>query len=259
MKAREKVKQIAARLEKHFGPILWESQGDPLEILVLTILSQNTNDQNRDRAFASLKKRFPSYESIVRAPTQKVADAIKAGGLQYQKAKRIQEILRRIQAERGAYDLRYLQELSTLDAFHELMKFDGVGKKTTGVVLTFSLGKPYFPVDTHIDRITHRLGLVKDGEDPHDVMNALVPQTLVYQFHLHLIQHGRKTCKARRPLCDQCVISDLCPVPKRGLPARETSKKRRSFMNSSPPRDVLLSSPVSSPGTAEEMSEADPR
>jgi endonuclease-3 len=221
MTAREKIKKLAALLEKKYEPLEWQSQGDPLEILVLTILSHNTNDNNRDRAFASLKKKFPTYESIVHAPTEKVAEAIKEGGLQHQKAKRIQEVLERIKVERDAYDLSYLKDLSTENAFNELIKFDGVGKKTTGVVLTFSLNKPYFPVDTHIDRITHRLGLVKHGEDPHDVMNAIVPKELTYQFHLHLIWHGRETCKARKPLCEKCVIAKLCPVPEQGLPARE--------------------------------------
>ncbi len=221
MTAREKIKKLATLLEKKYRPLEWQSQGDPLEMLVLTILSQNTNDTNRDRAFASLKKTFSTYESIVRASTEQVADAIKEGGLQYQKAKRIQEVLRRIKQEQGAYDLSYLKDLSTEDAFNELIKFDGVGKKTTGVVLTFSLNKPYFPVDTHIERITHRLGLVKQGEDPHDVMNAVVPTELTYQFHLHLIWHGRETCKARKPLCEQCVIAGLCPVPQHGLPERE--------------------------------------
>lgn len=214
MTAREKVLQIAQRLEKHFGKLRWRSHGDPLDLLILTILSQNTNDQNRDRAYESLKKRFPTYESIVRAPTEKVAESIKVGGLHQQKAKRIQEILRRIKQERGDYDLSYLQDLSTEEAVRELLKFDGVGKKTAGVVLTFSLNKPYFPVDTHICRITQRVGLVKQREDPHDVMNALVPDRLKYQLHLHLIWHGRQTCRARKPLCEQCVIADLCPYPR---------------------------------------------
>jgi endonuclease-3 len=215
MTAREKVLQIAQRLEKHFGKLPWRSHGDPLDVLILTILSQNTNDQNRDRAHESLKRRFPTYESIVRAPTEKVAEAIKVGGLHRQKARRIQEILRRLKRERGAYDLSYLKDLSTEEAVHELLKFDGVGKKTAGVVLTFSLNKPYFPVDTHIHRITQRLGLVKKNQDPHDVMNALVPESLRYQLHLHLIWHGRQTCTARKPRCAQCVIADLCPYPKK--------------------------------------------
>lgn len=214
-RAREKVVQIAKRLEERFGTLKWHSHGDPLDILILTILSQNTNDQNRDRAYKSLKEQFPTYESIVRAPTAQVAEAIKVGGLHHQKAKRIQEILRRIKRERGAYDLSYLKDLSTEEAVHELLKFDGVGKKTAGVVLTFSLNKPYFPVDTHIHRITQRLGLVKKNQDPHDVMNELVPDRLKYQLHLHLIWHGRQTCKARKPLCEQCVLADVCSYPKR--------------------------------------------
>ncbi|MCS6937142.1 MAG: endonuclease III [Candidatus Bipolaricaulota bacterium] len=211
--AREKIMQIARRLEKHFGRLRWRSHGDPLDLLILTILSQNTNDQNRDRAYESLKKQFPTYESLVRAPTERVAEAIKVGGLHQQKAKRIQEVLKRIKAERGDYDLSYLKDLKTDEAVQELLRFDGVGKKTAGVVLTFSLNKPYFPVDTHISRITQRLGLVKPKEDAHDVMNALVPDRLKYQLHLHLIWHGRQTCKARKPLCGQCVIADLCPYP----------------------------------------------
>lgn len=215
MTTQEKILQIARRLEKHFGRLQWRSHGDPLDVLILTILSQNTNDQNRDRAYESLKKHFPTYESIVRAPTERVAEAIKVGGLHQQKARRIQEILRRIKKERGAYDLSYLRELSTQEAVKELLKFEGVGKKTAGVVLTFSLNKPYFPVDTHIHRITQRLGLVKKNQDPHDVMNELVPDRLKYQLHLHLIWHGRQTCKARKPLCERCVIADLCPYPTR--------------------------------------------
>lgn len=212
--ARRRILEIAKRFERHYGPLKWKSHGDPLDILILTILSQSTNDQNRDRAYESLKKKFPTYASIVYAPTKKIAEAIKVGGLHQQKAKRIQEILKRIKHERGDYTLQYLKDLPIDQAVQELLKFDGVGKKTAGVVLTFSLNKPYFPVDTHINRITQRLGLVKPTQDAHDVMNKLVPDRLKYQLHLHLIWHGRETCKARKPLCEQCVIADLCPVPK---------------------------------------------
>jgi len=218
MKARDRVLKIAARLERKYGRLRWHSHGDPLDMLIKTILSQNTNDNNRDRAYAALKRRFPTYEAIINAEERELAETIKVGGLHHQKAKRIQEILRRIKAEHGSFDLSYLKKLSTEEAVKELTKFDGVGKKTAGVVLTFSLNKPYFPVDTHIHRITYRLGLVKKNEDPHDVMNKLVPDELKYQLHLHLIQHGRQTCKARKPKCDMCVINMLCPVPRKGLP-----------------------------------------
>lgn len=217
---RERVLKIAERFERHYGPIPWEGHGDPLDVLILTILSQNTNDGNRDRAYESLKARFPDYESLVSAPVEELAEAIRVGGLHRQKAERIQQILREIRAEQGAYDLSYLRALGREEALQELLRFKGVGKKTAGIVLSFSLGKPYFPVDTHIARITRRLDLVRGGEDPHDVMNELVPDGLKYQLHLHLIRHGREVCKARRPRCAECVIRDLCPVPERGLPAR---------------------------------------
>jgi endonuclease-3 len=219
MKARTCLLQIAQCFENHYGPLPWKKQGEPLDILILTILSQNTNDGNRDQAYAALRKHFPTYQAIARADPDELAEVIRIGGLHRQKARRIQEILRTIQRERGAFDLSYLAKLSREDALKELLRFRGVGKKTAGIVLTFSLNKPYFPVDTHINRITRRLGLVHGSQDPHDVMNRLVPDGLKYQLHLHLIRHGREICKARKPLCDRCVINDLCPVPRRGLPA----------------------------------------
>jgi endonuclease-3 len=218
MRDQERLLRIASRFEEFYGPIPWESHGDPLDILILTILSQNTNDINRDRAYESLCEKFPSYEAIVKADVEKLAEAIQVGGLHRQKARRIQQVLRVIKAEHGKFSLDHLKTLSREEALQDLLKHDGVGKKTAGIVLTFSLKKPYFPVDTHIQRITRRLRLVKGNQDPHDVMNELVPDHLKYQLHLHLIHHGRETCKARKPLCEQCVINDLCPVPEKGLP-----------------------------------------
>lgn len=215
---RERVREIARRLEENYGPIPWRSHGNPLDVLIATILSQNTNDGNRDRAYRSLKARFSDYESMASAPTEELAEAIRPAGLHRQKAERIRRILREIQAQQGSYDLSYLKSLSREEALRELLKFKGVGKKTAGIVLTFSLGKPYFAVDTHISRITRRLRLVQGNQDPHEVMNALVPDELKYQLHLHLIRHGREVCRARKPCCDECVIADLCPVPKHGLP-----------------------------------------
>lgn len=211
---RERVLEIARRLEEKYGPIPWRSHGDPLDVLIETILSQNTNDDNRDRAYDALLKRYDrDYDAMANAPPEELAETIRPAGLHRQKAQRIQKILKEIRAERGAYDLSYLSDLRREEALQELLRFEGVGKKTAGIVLTFSLGKPYFPVDTHIARITRRLGLVKEGEDPHDVMNALVPEGLKYQLHLHLIRHGREVCQARKPRCEECVIRDLCPFP----------------------------------------------
>jgi len=205
--------EIARRLEAHYGPLPWRKQGEPLEVLILTILSQNTNDGNRDRAYAALCRRYPAFQDIAAADPDELARTIQVGGLQRQKSRRIQEILREIYREQGSFDLGYLAELSRERALKELLRFKGVGKKTAGIVLTFSLNKPYFPVDTHIKRITARLELVRPGEDPHEVMNRLVPDALKYQLHLHLIRHGRETCRARKPACASCVIAQLCPWP----------------------------------------------
>lgn len=218
MKAEARVLKVAARLEERYGKLEWKIHGNPLEILIKTVLSQNTNDNNRDRAYRSLKEAFPTYAAIVDAGVSEVAEAIKVGGLHHQKARRIKQTLEEIRAERGAFDLSYLTQMGTGDGLKELLRFDGVGKKTAGVVLLFGLKRPYFPVDTHINRISRRLELVEKGKDPHDKLNRIVPDELKYQLHLHLIRHGRETCKAIKPRCEVCVINDLCSVPQRGLP-----------------------------------------
>lgn len=214
----ERLEAIAGRLEAHYGPIPWARQGDPLDVLILTILSQNTNDTNRDRAYAQLQAEYPSHKAMAEAPTEELAETIRTAGMHNQKAKSIQRALQTTYERHGAYDLRHLENLSGEEALEELVALKGVGKKTAGIVLAFSLGKPYFPVDTHINRLTQRLRFVATNGDPHDVMNALVPDDLKFQLHIHLIQHGRDTCKARKPRCESCVIADLCPVPENGLP-----------------------------------------
>ena len=214
----DRVDAIAGRLEAHYGPIPWERQGDPLDVLILTILSQNTNDTNRDQAYAELQANYPSHRAMAEAPTEELAESIRTAGMHNQKAKSIQRALRTTYERHGVYDLRHLEELTGEQALDELVALKGVGKKTAGIVLAFSLGVPYFPVDTHIQRITKRLRLVEGSQDPHDVMNELVADELKYQFHIQLIQHGRETCKARKPRCEACVIADLCPVPEHGLP-----------------------------------------
>ena len=207
---REQVLEVARRLEAKYGHLRWRARGDPLDVLIKTILSQNTNDTNCDRAYAALRQRFPTWEEVAAAPEEEIASAIQPGGLHRQKARVIKHLLNTILRERGGLTLDYLHELSLEEALQELMRFPGVGKKTAGVVLLFSLKKPYFPVDTHIKRIARRLGWLK-GEDPHDKLNGLIPDELKYQLHLHLIRHGRETCRARRPRCSECILRDLCP------------------------------------------------
>jgi len=211
MELEEQILEVARRLEEEYGELEWHSHGDPLDVLIKTILSQNTNDENRDRAYASLKRRFPSYEAIAAANEEELAAALRPGGLHRQKARRIKQILEEIAREQGGFDINYLKKLPTEEALQELLRFDGVGKKTAGVVLLFSLGKPYFPVDTHIKRLSGRLGWIRRGEPPHDKLNPLIPDHLKYQLHLHLIRHGREVCRARRPRCGKCILNDLCP------------------------------------------------
>jgi len=185
----------------------------PLDELVSTILSQNTNDTNRDRAYQALRRRLPTWEAVRDADPQAVIDAIRPAGLANQKGPRIQAVLREITAERGQLDLGFLADLSVDEASQWLMKFKGVGPKTTAIVLQFSLQKPAFPVDTHIYRVTGRLGLRPprmNVEQAHIHLAQLFPPETYYAAHLNLIRLGREICQARRPNCPVCPLKDGC-------------------------------------------------
>jgi endonuclease-3 len=191
----------------HWEPI------DPLDELINTILSQNTNDLNRDRAYHALRAEFPTWEAVRDAPSGQVIAAIKSAGLANQKGPRIQAVLRRITVERGELDLNFLRELPTDEAKAWLISLDGVGLKTASIVLLFALGKPAFPVDTHIHRVTGRLGLIPpktSADKAHGILAELVPPEWYHSFHLNVIEHGRQVCKAQHPLCDQCVLQKYC-------------------------------------------------
>jgi len=186
---------------------------DPLDELINTILSQNTNDLNRDRAYRALRSAFPTWEAVRDAPTKAVVAAIKPAGLANQKGPRIQKVLERITAERGELDIRFLADLPVPEAKAWLTSLDGVGPKTASIVLLFALGKPAFPVDTHIHRVTGRLGLIPPkttADQAHEILEALVPPDWYHPFHLLVIQHGRKVCKAQRPLCEVCSLQKYC-------------------------------------------------
>lgn len=186
---------------------------DPLDELINTILSQNTNDLNRDRAYHALRARFPTWEAVRDAPTVQVVAAIRPAGLANQKGPRIQQVLRRITAERGELDIRFLADLPVDEGKAWLTSLDGVGPKTASIVLLFALGKPAFPVDTHIHRVTGRLGLLPpntSADKAHGILEELVPPEWYHPFHLNVIEHGRRVCKAQRPLCAQCVLHRQC-------------------------------------------------
>jgi endonuclease-3 len=184
----------------------------PIGNLVLTILSQNTNDVNRDRAFASLMDRFGSMTAVRDAPTEEVSRAIQIGGLHQQKAERIQRVLKRITEERGELDLGFLGDMPLSEAMAWLLESPGVGNKTAGIVMLFSFGKPYFPVDTHIRRVFTRLGVVRTREDPHRRMNAVLPPDadVMATLHLHAIRLGRELCHPRGPECRSCPLTANC-------------------------------------------------
>jgi endonuclease-3 len=186
---------------------------DPLDELINTILSQNTNDLNRDRAYHALRTKFLTWEAVRDAPTGQVVTAIKSAGLANQKGPRIQKVLRRITAERGELDLNFLRDWPAEEAKAWLISLDGVGPKTASIVLLFALGKPAFPVDTHIHRVTGRLGLIPprtSADKAHEILEELVPPEWYHSFHLNVIEHGRRVCKAQRPLCERCVLQKQC-------------------------------------------------
>ena len=213
MNAEEKIAWIAKRLLDRYGEIEIATS-DPLEELITTILSQNTNDTNRDRAYHSLINRFGSFEAVMAAPGDEIAEAIKIGGLHNQKSLRIKNVLTRIMQERGSLDISFLADLPLDEAMHWLLSFPGVGRKTAGIVMLFSFDKPYFPVDTHIRRVTQRLGLAEPNEDPHKRMNELLPpdSALMRRLHLQLIRLGREVCHPRNPDCSNCPLSERCLV-----------------------------------------------
>jgi endonuclease-3 len=210
---RRKAWNIHTRLLVSYGSPTWRVALPPLDELISTILSQNTNDTNRDRAFNSLRHTFPSWETIMEAPEEQVIDAIRIAGLANQKGPRIQKVMRAIYAERGDLNLDFLGNLPREDARAWLMRFNGVGPKTAAIVLQFSLGIPAMPVDTHIYRVTGRTGLRPVGmtvEQTHLLMEKLLPPEAYYAAHLNLIRLGRETCHPRKPDCLNCPVKDLC-------------------------------------------------
>ncbi len=210
---REKVREIDRRLEQLYQPPTEPPYTDPLDELILTILSQNTNDRNRDLAFRRLRERFPNWEAVRDAPLDDVIEAIRPAGLAQTKAPRIQEVLRLITAREGKLSLDFLREMPLEEARAWLTSLKGVGPKTAAIVLLFSLGRPAFPVDTHIHRVSKRLGLIPpttSRERAHRLLEALVPPERYVPFHLGLIEHGRALCRARVPRCEECPLRDLC-------------------------------------------------
>ena len=215
-----RTRSISLKLEKAYGKKRWKARGDPLSELITTILSQNTSDHNSHRAYSSLRSRFKTWDNIRRANARTIANAIRSGGLADIKARRIKNILNQIYQEKGDLNLSFLKRWRTNRIKEYLSNFKGVGEKTVACVLLFSLKRPVMPVDTHVWRVSRRLGLVPvkaDAKKTEEILEGLVTGKMIYQFHMNLIAHGRNVCKATNPRCQECVLLQDCPYGKKAV------------------------------------------
>lgn len=215
MPSDRKVAWVYATLVEMYGIPAWEPDGDALGGLVATVLSQHTSDVNSERAYAELVRRYPTWEAVRDAPVEDIADAIRSGGLAWQKAQRIQHILRELTVQRPGTPLAldFLREMPHEQALAYLKGFSGVGPKTAACVLLFSLGQPVFPVDTHVLRVTKRLGLIGNkvsADAAHEILGRMIPNEWRHTMHVDLIRHGRDLCHAHRPQCSMCALRSGC-------------------------------------------------
>jgi endonuclease-3 len=222
MRAESKRKKLTAEvariLERVQGRPRWPGPSDPLDSLVKTLLSQNTNDNNRDLAYSRLRERFPEWRDVLEARREDVADAIRPAGLGNQKSERLLAMLRWIESEFGALKLDALHDMPTEEAFERFTAVKGIGVKTIAVVLMFACGRDVFPVDTHVHRIARRLGLVPGAADAvktFRLMAPLVPEGKSYSLHMNLLRFGRTVCTARSPRCGECPQYGLCAWPEK--------------------------------------------
>ncbi len=220
--SRRRVRAIRDRLRLVYGVPLAEPHGHPIAELILTVLSQSTNDRNRDVAYLALRERFPTWEDVRDAPVDEIEEAIRPGGISKVKSARIKSILQAItetasqHADLGGepLSLDWLPELSVPEAQRYLTSLPGVGRKTAACVLLFALGMRDVPVDTHVSRVGTRLALFRPGapfEEMHDTMLEITPPGEELELHLNLLRHGRRTCYARRPACRDCALQRMCP------------------------------------------------
>ena len=209
--SRARVARIRERLAEVYGVPAAEPHGDPLAELVLTVLSQSTNDRNRDVAFLRLRERFPTWEAVRDAPVEEIEEAIRPGGISKVKSARIQAMLRAIG---DPLDLEWMRDAPVAESQEYLCALPGVGRKTAACVLLFSYGLRDVPVDTHVSRVATRLGLLRPKasfDELHDAMLELTPEGAELELHVNLLRHGRRTCHAQRPACAACALRRMCP------------------------------------------------
>jgi len=225
-------RELVRRFEAAYGETPYTVRFDPMQELISCILSQHTSDANSYPAFARLQVKFPTWQQVVDAGPDAVADVIRSAGLANQKAKSIIRCLVEIKERTGEYSIDHLRNMPLREAREWLTELPGVGPKTASIVLCFAMGMSAIPVDTHVYRVSWRVGLIPEeiGENKaHDILLRVVPPDLAFRFHMALIHHGRQTCKAPLPLCDKCMVTDLCRWYKRGGPKKkaiEIKKKR---------------------------------
>lgn len=210
---KEKINKIIALLQKEFKATKPKPpKSDPLDMLIATMLSQNTTDKTSYRAFQNLKTDYKNWEDVMNSPPAKIKKSIKVCGLSNQKSRSIQKLLRQIKTKHNALNIDFIKKMKDEAIYNELIQYDGVGVKTISCVLAFSLGRDVFPVDTHVHRVTNRLGLVntKTPDKTFEAMQNIIPKGKKYLFHNYLIFFGRKICRAKNPLCNECVLYDMC-------------------------------------------------
>ncbi len=213
VKIRLKAKKICDVLIRYYGKAVSARKLPPLDELVMTILSQHTNDVNMFRAYESLKERFSTWEEVLDAPQEEVALFIRSSGMYNLKAKRIQTALREIHERVGRLDLSLLETMDVKEAKKWLTSLHGVGPKTAAIVLLFSFERPVLPVDTHVWRVTKRLGLIEENvsrEKAHVLLEEIMPRHCIPSLNKNLVRHGREVCRAQNPNCDECFLSHLC-------------------------------------------------
>jgi endonuclease-3 len=217
--AAESLPYIIQNLRAVYGVPECERGLDPLDVLIETILSQSTTNVNSERAFASLKRRFPTWEQARRARASSIEAAIKSGGLARQKSVRIKNLLNEIHNRLGSLDLSFLKTAPMQEAVSFLKSLKGVGPKTVACTLLFACDRPIFPIDTHIFRISRRLGLIPEkgsDDEAHRAMTEMLPQDRYYEVHINMIRHGRRVCRPSNPSCEQCCLIDYCDYYKAG-------------------------------------------
>ena len=215
----EKIREINKKLRNYYGEPERMEYESGIHILVETILSQNTNDVNRDKAFDNLLNTYEDWEKVEDAPEDELIDVIRVAGLGPTKASRIQEALEIVREQEGEYSIKFLKEKSVEDAKRWLTEIPGIGPKTASVILCFHFGMPTIPVDTHVHRVSRRLGIVPDSSSrkkTHDILEEKVPDGIKYQFHILLIEHGREHCKARNPTCCEGPLAEECRLCENG-------------------------------------------